>query len=286
MNTNNFFNLSRFGLLCRKEFFENRKGIVLRMLAFFGMMLLFFLLYSISEYSNFEHNYTLITHYLKFGTDPVWGVETGIGYFFIMLYCGFTASLIMQKMECKMGRIALLTTPVSSFEQYLCRWVYAVPITIIFCFLSFLLADYMRVVISQTIYPELANVIKFVDITKFFSSGNLEMSSGDKKILGFFVSVFFLVQSFFVLGGVVWPKNSFVKTFLFCIIVPLVYMLFFNSIGGFLYKPDTFEYPKERLFISEYSHWIWFAFSGCATVFNWVLAYYRFKESEVIHRLF
>ena len=285
MNGNNFFNFSRFGLLCRKEFIENRKSILLRMFTFFGMMFLFFILVGINTYSNIDNNLTRILHYLETGEDPMWNAVFFIGYIFLMTYGCFSASLIMEKMERKMGRIALLITPASSFEKFMSKWIFAVLVAILFCFFAFLLADYMRVGILQFVYPKLTNIIHPVDFTRIFSYGRTGWSVHDKELLGIFVSIFFMLQSFFVLGGVVWPKKSFFKTFLFCIIVPLGYMLFDALLSTFFYRIDIFEYRENIPFISEHIEQVFMIFFGCVTVFNWVLAYYRFKESEVIHRL-
>ena len=97
-----------------------------------------------------------------------------------------------------------------------------------------------------------------------------------------FVSAYFAVQSFFLLGSVIWPRNSLVKTFAAGVCIIIVYTLIAAALMK-VFLPDNFYManpgiPNETMLTLISTGLCLFA------LFNWVLAYFRFKESEIINR--
>lgn len=91
-----------------------------------------------------------------------------------------------------------------------------------------------------------------------------------------------MVQSFFFLGSVVWPKNALVKTFAAGISIMVVYTLFAITLGKAV-LPDNF-YMADSNFSDETARTLVTSFNFMLVLFNWVIAYFRFKESEIINR--
>ncbi|KAB4204560.1 hypothetical protein GAQ04_14465, partial [Bacteroides uniformis] len=101
-------------------------------------------------------------------------------------------------------------------------------------------------------------------------------------VVGIFLSCYFFLQSFFLLGSTVWPKNALIKTFAagVCIFVSyiLIAVLCLETI-----LPNNFFMTEPYINREASSDWLIFITSFFA-LFNWVLAYFRFKESEIINR--
>jgi hypothetical protein len=101
-------------------------------------------------------------------------------------------------------------------------------------------------------------------------------------VVGIFLSCYFFLQSFFLLGSTVWPKNALIKTFAagVCIFVSyiLIAVLCLKAI-----LPNNFFMTEPYIDREASGGWLIFITSFFA-LFNWVLAYFRFKESEIINR--
>lgn len=94
------------------------------------------------------------------------------------------------------------------------------------------------------------------------------------------------IQGNFVLGSSVWPKNSFLKTFVSVTIIVLIYVLVGMLVGDMLFSGSSKDYgyifssiTKEQVTVMVTVGFMLFAFV------NWTLAYFRFKESEIIQRM-
>ena len=94
------------------------------------------------------------------------------------------------------------------------------------------------------------------------------------------VLIFFAVQSAFALGSVLFPKGSFVKTF---VIVAIICILFFLVVTGtsMIFTPENNR--PTPLTQEQFEIMISCIFSAIV-LFNYIMAYYRFKEMEVINR--
>ena len=100
------------------------------------------------------------------------------------------------------------------------------------------------------------------------------------------LSIYCFVQSLFVLGSSVWPKNSFLKTFVSVTIIVLIYVLVGMLVGDMLFSGSSKDYgyifssiTKEQVTVMVTVGFMLFAFV------NWTLAYFRFKESEIVQRM-
>lgn len=266
-----FFSMSRFVNLCRKEMVESWKTNLLRFVMMYGILAIAFLLIGFFKYKDWPY----IKEYYK-NTDPVWEFALIIFVAAILIMGMLSASFVMERMKSKTNRIAVLMTPATMFEKFFSRWLIFTLGFLIFFIVAFKMADWTRVAIYMASYPEI-NEIAPMPLSFFGHWGIFE----DKKGIMFSMGLYIFAQSLFVLGSSVWPKNAFVKTFSAIVVIVIVYFVVGASLGRILLFGHGFYKPVmsgDTLMLIVTIGLLVFA------CFNWVLAYFRFKESEIINR--
>lgn len=275
MTRDTFFNMHRFIGLCRKEMVENWKVNLLRSVMTYGMLTIIFLWSGYLWYSDLD------IHDLP-QRDPVWMRELNTFLIGIFAWGCFSASFTMERMKTKTSRIATLMTPATMFEKFFSRWlVYTFGFIIMFL-IAFKLADWTRVAVYALSYPDI-KAIAPVSLTHLVGNSDVYYSpfnNGSEFLL--VLSLYFMVQSFFVLGSTIWPKNAFVKTFVAGIAINVVYTLVAVSFGEMIF-PENFHMAGMNL-SDETMCTLATVICTVLTLFNWVLAYFRFKETEIINR--
>jgi len=278
MIKNNFISFKRLTLLYKKDFIENWKTMLLRFVMLYAIMAIIFTFMGLSELeSRTKHNFS-----------PWYG---GIYYLrpAIFLFWGFGclfASLMMEKMKNKTKRIAYLMTPATNFEKFFSRFLPVVIVFIIAFFLAFKLADYTRIAILSMRYPEFN--ITAVNISQGLCSQNLDSMTHNWMELTALFSVYLFFQSLFILGSTLWYKNPFIKTLATGIVITLLFYavdaLLVNSLFNESQLFSAGDYCGEIIekWITRRNLILFFSF---LTLFNWVISYFRFKDSEIINRL-
>lgn len=266
----------RFMDLCRKELVEHWRTYLLRLLLMYGVMSVILLWNGYFVYESYAYALPHDGDVCRFGLlGMVW---------FLFVFGSFSASYMMEGMKSKTGRIAVLMMPATNFEKYFSRWLIAVVVFFVVFLLAFRLADYTRVLVYTLAYPDI-NTIRPINLGYLIgpSSEHYVLADSGAGFVSLFLGYLFF-QSCFVLGSTVWPKNALVKTFVTGGLIMLIYFLvfwglielFFSGIDHTTYKVEWSQDTALMIFSSVL---------GVATLLNWVLGYYRFKESEVIHRL-
>lgn len=270
-----FFSLPRFMNLCRKEMVENWKSNVLRIVLLYGVMTLVMIWNGYFEYNRFN---------VDSKTDPM---EVFLLITFMWSLWGFgclSASFTMGKMKSKTSRLSVLMTPATPFEKFFSSWlVFTIGYLVVFL-ITYKMADYTRVVVYSFAYPEMKSIVP-VDLGHLVGKGDYYTLC--RTDLGFLTLIagYFFFQSCFVLGSAVWPKNSFLKTFAAGTIITIVYLLVAKILGHFLFLNNIASSlisnsPSEEAFLT-----LLFFVCVFMALLNWVLAYLRFKESEIINRM-
>ena len=198
-----------------------------------------------------------------------------------------SASLVMEKMKNKTSRLSTLMTPSTPFEKFFSRWLISTIVFLVVFLIAFKLADYTRVMVYSLIYPEVKEVILPVNLGDLVGSGKRWFLFNETYQLILVLSIYCFVQSLFVLGSSVWPKNSFLKTFVSVTIIVLIYVLMGMLTGNMLFHGNN---NKDYGYIfSSFTEQQVFTLGTIAFMFfalvNWVLAFFRFKESEIIQRM-
>ena len=193
----------------------------------------------------------------------------------------------MEKMKNKTSRLSALMVPSTSFEKFFSRWLVSTIVFLVVFLIAFKLADYTRVSIYSLIYPDAKGAILPVNLGYLVGSGKRWFLFNETYQLILVLSIYCFVQSLFVLGSSVWPKNSFLKTFVSVTIIVLIYVLMGMLTGNMLFHGNN---NKDYGYIfSSFTEQQVFTLGTIAFMFfalvNWVLAFFRFKESEIIQRM-
>ena len=266
-----FFSFSRFGKLFYKEISENWKLYGLQVLVMYVAMAITLIWYSYTDYTSFNtlaktndlnvHIFTLVFW--------MWSWWT-----FICLGTSFA----FKTMKGKTGRITMLMTPVTAFEKFFFRWLIYVLVLPLLILLSIWLADYTRVFVYSAIYPEMP-FIEVTDFKHFVDQGDGGYSLCHSWVDGsLLILLNVYIQSFFLLGSIIWPKNSFIKTLIAFV---LFVFLYYWVVVGFSHFTENSALANLNSFIFKWGHVLF----PVLTIINWVLTYFRLKESEVIHRM-
>ena len=273
-----FFSLPRFMNLCRKEMVENWRSNVLRMVLMYGVMAVVMVWNGYFEY-RYWHSGQI--------EDPAW---TFLLVVFIWSLWGFgclSASFTMKKMKPKRSRTSMLMVPATPFEKFFSRWFVFTVVFLVIFLISYKLADYTRFIIYSLAYPEEKDFIIPVDLSHLVGERKTYYTLCRTGLqFGALLSAYFFVQSLFVLGSSIWPKNSFLKTFASGTVIAIVYFLlavFMSKMfleNGNYYSENVFTGMSEDTAMS-----IMIVVGIFFTLMNWTLAYLRFKESEIVNRM-
>ncbi len=273
-----FFSLPRFMNLCRKEMVENWRSNVLRMVLMYGVMAVVMVWNGYFEY-RYWHSGQI--------EDPAW---TFLLVVFIWSLWGFgclSASFTMEKMKTKTSRTSMLMVPATPFEKFFSRWFVFTVVFLVIFLISYKLADYTRFIIYSLAYPEEKDFIIPVDLSHLVGERKTYYTLCRTGLqFGALLSAYFFVQSLFVLGSSIWPKNSFLKTFASGTVIAIVYFLlavFMSKMfleNGNYYSENVFTGMSEDTAMS-----IMIVVGIFFTLMNWTLAYFRFKESEIVNRI-
>ena len=143
-------------------------------------------------------------------------------------------------------------------------------------------------------FPDLE--ISFLDLTKLYYptdnySSRYYMVS--KFVFTILICMYFLFQSLFLLGATFFEKTSFVKTFVALLVILFAYGMLCNCAINLFYEENFMEFTRvmdsflgEKTDKKEQIAKVWAHIVPAIVAFaNWLLAFFRFRESEVIKRL-
>lgn len=265
---------------------ENWKRYILLFLTMLGIMAIVLIWQSIQYYRVVERDGN---SYMNLNTDMLSALLLMFGAFGILF-----ASTFMSPMNSKVKRIVYLVNPSSNLEKYLSRWIIVTVGYLIAFFAALWIVDALRVGICSARFPALE--VKFLDLTKLIYTGDGWKNNEyifEHELFIIVTSLYFLVQSIFILGSTFWEKTGFIKTFIAAAVIILVFILLcrwtiilsyggFNNFGSVL---NSFD-PVKKENISENQAFVFaVAVISVFTLANWILAFFRLRESEIIKRL-
>lgn len=274
MNTNQFFSLDRMSLLVRKDIQENWRQIALSWTGVFCLLVIIGLLVAqASHYDGIQPEY--------FSTRCV---ENFLGWLTAAFLFGgvYCASCSFRRMSTPPGALSALMTPASQFEKFAVKWLAAVPAYLIVFFVCAYIADWIRVCGTYWFFDM---EVRPVNVGKIlFHSEDMSPVSG----LAFHsLASYLAVQSFFMLGSIVWPKNSIVKTFVCMMAIGFVYFWVAIWIVSVMERGDgdmSYYYAGPEIINSDNIWYVIDAFTLLVALINFWLTYRRFREAEIINR--
>lgn len=284
---NNIFSFKRLFLMLNKDLQENWKKYILQVITIFGILAIFLTYFADERYARvFKGHYSTQNSMTTLDCDLLM-----ISALLFMVFGEVFASTMMENMRSKTQRIAFLAVPASNFEKILSRWL-IVTVGYIACFfVALFLADSVRVAICSFRYPTLD--VHFIDFGKMIVAnedvGNFGYLLPSIPYFFFFLSLYFFNQSLFVLGTTFWEKLSFVKTFAVIVILGMVYIFVCRWVITASYEDqDSFFNVLNSFHLKNLSDNGFLIRLTCITsfgaLFNWTLAFFRFRESEIIKR--
>lgn len=264
---NNTFSLNRASRIAVKLLRENWREYVMMLSIMAVTLIIVFLWLGISQSESICE------------ADPAPNDEVGTGLVFIFLFGTISASMVFSGMSTPASRLSTIMTPASQLEKYLVRWVIFVPAFLIVYVLFFLLADVVRFAVVSAIFtPE-----HYSPETVGLSTIYYDLDDKTNFILAWIMMLYMVMTSLFTLGAIIWQKKSYLKTAFAIVVIGMVYGFIgcqasrlapsFDPSAPFIYSSDE----------KGLSYFICFVGMAIAAV-NYVIAYFRFKENEIVDR--
>lgn len=264
MNTSGV-TMKNFMLEVRRSLLVNRKTLLIVLSAIFGTYILAGVLMGMYHYGG--------------------GKGEIIMYSFLMLLFGTVgASMIFSDLKTKEQRIDNLMVPASVFSKFLVRWIFAVPVLFLLFVAAYYIGDWIRIlsfIVSHSDYSEFPNFLHTPDPWKFWSLENRTMDQFGPIVFCMALGSYFMNQSFYFLGAVMWPKFSFGKT--------LVSLTVLQTLFGIILSSFLKNYAPVLMYDSDDAAvFLWSVFSGMVilTLACYILAYYRYRRTQVVYHIF
>lgn len=265
-----FFDGRRFLSLFKKEWMENWKKNLMRIVVLFVLFLVWdlFMGYNQYKYGNRYDDY-----------DAIWPPMFIILMFTLYIGACLSASYMTEGMINKTGKLSVMMLPATPFEKFITRWLIFTVGFLVVLPATFVLADWIRFIVYSSLYPEINQMA-------LFPLDDISWTDDDLNYYPLILTSCWALQSFFVLGSTLWQKNSFLKTAvaIFCIVIVMLLIGYWSTE---LFIPSRFyiDVPEKYERVSEETQMdIVAVFFSVIALFNTVLAYFRYKEMEIINR--
>ena len=269
MKQDNFFDLKRFTHVLRNDFLEhkNRMGQ-----AFFLTYLLFTCNIILLSTHFYESSNVFNSETADRLSRDVWHIS--LVYFAI--YMLMFSAIDILALSTKQKRITYFMLPSTIFEKYLAVILRTVGFYALSYIAIFYLADWSRMLFYLIFYPE-SPVIELTNTC--FQENTYQINF----LLPYFAII--SLQSIFILGAVSFYTTSFFKT-LGVLLVAIGLYILLNIFFLFIFSTGESSFDVEGVFpvLSDRILAAW----GVVILFalaNWILAYYRLKESQIISKL-
>ncbi|MDE6008685.1 MAG: hypothetical protein K2G90_05710 [Muribaculaceae bacterium] len=245
--------------LFRKDFLENKKTYLYELLVAWGICILLGSFMGIAGRGG--------------------GMGELIAFYIAIHYISNVySSLSFSNMKHKSGRIATLMLPVSCKEKYIMKWFMAVPVMFAVGIIGYYLGDASRMIAAWL--ADSRSCPSYFHVPNPFYSTDSEV---ELLIFIAFTSYFFS-QALYLLGSILWPKLSFIKTFAVLYVLQMIIGIIFLVCVKFIYKFMVIKISSDILVPNLLI---------CLCVIQIILTfviywftYIRFRRSEVVYRLF
>ena len=275
MNTvNQIFNWSRFTAALRKEVVENWRTIVFTILGIYLLLTVIMIL------GNFIDSISdnIVSSLMNM-------VPQKTVFFMLTIALMVVASLSFRNLKSKNGRVALFTSPSSTLEKFLVNILIYVAGSIVVFFACAQLADLTRIGIlslvgaDDLIVPGPINFLSAINDT-VTGIGSIEpVAKGMRWI--FWLSLL-ATPGMYLLGSVLWPRLSLLKTFAASQILSIAVMIIAITLTNVLIPEDEIaNWLKNIVENGTLTNWIAISL-GVQAVLYWGLSWYLFKRKDVV----
>lgn len=291
---NNIFSSTRCVNYLNKYIIENRRQLLVNLAMIFGLLIVMAVFISyVNRFINpMEYEFTDIP------VDPMWRKELTTFTAILMVWAAFFGSKFFSVLSAKSNRASVLTNPASNLEKFTVYFmIYVVGFYIAFVAASFL-ADFIRVCVSR-MYMSEGVVIATIPVKYVLTMGysvNLEalpagldpsyMSMVEtKSLIGPMMTIgsLLVIESVFALGSILWAKSPMIKTI--GVVALLVFLYNILLIWGFKVLLPGASVPRYDFdWSAETTATVGYVITAIICIFNYWIAYARFKESEIVER--
>lgn len=209
-------------------------------------------------------------------TELLWSYS----WLFLIFGC-LAASLMFTDLRNKQGRINALMRPANVAEKFLSRWLIYVVAYIVFFAAVVFIAESIRYIIVRCSFESPVVTPLYTAIADGSLFHTLRPRRFDPANLFAILALGYLaIQSFFVLGSAVWPRNSFIKTFAVGFLLTIIYFW-----SGLAVAENYMIYGQTTVgdtFIENHAVALTYIIIICAILINWTLACLRLGETDVI----
>ncbi len=184
--------------------------------------------------------------------------------------CIKTGSMF-SSMQSARGRINTLMSPATSCDKFMARWTVYCPLLWGMLLAAFGLSEIVRLATIGIFHPS--------DPSQWLSM-SIVFQHDITITVAAILSTILVNQSFFGFGSILWPKHSVIKTILMLWILGVILLIIVFNIYT--------RYMPTIHINADYSFGMWLITGGNCFVaaVMWLLAYLRFRESDVVDRLF
>ena len=270
MNTvSQTFNWNRFVATLKKEVVENSRTLLFSIIAIYGILALIMIIGNITLGANTSRPETMLRYNIVF-------MVYGFGSIIV-------ASLAFRGLKDKKGRIEFLTSPSSTLEKYLVNvLIYVVGFIVVFPICA-QLADLTRILV---LWPwsdgDVPGPINFLNTFHNVAHQQEWWKYDSKVILEITLWLGVLASpALYLLGSVLWPKLSFLKTFAAVYVIEIViFILAMIGISIFSDMPTAAKWLKG---LGQNTVMLWYtAFLAIQLIVYWPLSWYLFKRKDVV----
>lgn len=265
------FSATRFGKLAKYELIVRKSSYIKLAIAALGVFIAMAILVSMPAIANINEIKELgrDSYELQSLQIAAWTTYMGVSMWMFCIGLTIVGSLTFSSMSSKKGRITTLMVPASIFEKYLLRFlVYIIGGTLLLA-----IGVMLGMAILQLSVGGLS--ISFESFKEF-------ISQGDHVVLGCAIIVLMVIfgNSLYALGSSIWPKLSWIKTWIVVAVLEWVVALpmMFGLFSGF-------DFTRLDDMVS-WSGFLWCSFT-LLILLNaacWVGAWYRFRNTQIVQR--
>ena len=279
MNTvNQTFNWNRFTATLRKEVVENWRTILFTVLSIYALLSIVMIIGNIitgMQDATLEDIKTM-----ENGMQPHYTVVNYI----LTIAVAIVASFSFKKLTRKTGRIDMFTSPASTLEKFLVNvTIYVLGFIVVF-FICAQLADLTRIAALWYFRNDIIvqGPINFLPtLTQAYSFGPTSEMLGISKLLPL---ALLANAGLFLMGSVLWPRLSVLKTFAAMYAIQTVLGILFIAVGFIIGSGNMISFLRWSADYMENGSLMHF-FGGFIIVqvlLYWGLAWYLFKRKDVI----
>lgn len=259
MDNINKFSLKRVFSLSKMILLEQPRVFIMLAILLLGVLSLAFIFVNFNLYDYSSHNFESARVLI---------------YIIFVFYGMIFTSLAFGKLKDKKGRTAFLTLPALQIEKYVANFIIYVLLYIVSFVVVIFIADIIRMIVMSVCFHYDVNFEIYP-----FEFGTLWCEETANMM-----AIFLIMQSFYWVGAILWPRNSFIKTYSALSILGLFYVIVGTALYHMIIGDHNYHLQKFDDKPLNFNLILWL-FVTFIFVVNYIITYVRLKETDVVQKL-